>query len=270
MTAKKTTAWEPRNKIHRTLNARHSPVSEGYQGFSNKGTSNRVGMIHDGVIHAEPQLGVYGCVVRAGGLRDGVDADRGASDCGAAGSGAGTQRALEAFAMDRLLDWAKQDCLRVAIEIFLLEKRLRSIREIRNDVTTQVLAERRIQLAELSELISECEAHWVAEVIPRQVGPQAYGRALFKSELTKETHDYVNRGRSFASASDDNLRREWVMAVRHWMAPRDASHAREVDDLAAEMRLRSLKAPYEEISPELKAEVTGRGSPERPVVRTII
>jgi hypothetical protein len=211
-------------------------------------------MIHDGSSTRNRSSAFIVVSVRAGGLRDGVDADRGVSDCGAAGSGAGTQRALEAFAMDRLLDWAKQDCLRVAIEIFLLEKSLRSIREIRNDVTTQVLAERRVQLAELSELISEREAHWVAEVdpIPRQVDPQVYGRALFKSELTKETYDYVNRGRSFASASDDNLRREWVMAVRHWMAPRDASHAREVDDLAAEMRLRSLKAPYEEISPELR------------------
>jgi hypothetical protein len=45
-------------------------------------------------------------------------------------------------------------------------------------------------------------------------------------------------------------------------ASRDPLHARDLDDLAAEMRLRNLKAPYDEISAELKAEVTGRGAPE--------
>jgi hypothetical protein len=46
------------------------------------------------------------------------------------------------------------------------------------------------------------------------------------------------------------------------MASRDPFHGREVDELAAEMRLRSLKAPYDEISAQLKAEVTERGSPK--------
>ena len=92
----------------------------------------------------------------------------------------------------------------------------------------------------------------------REIDPEVYGRALLKSELMKETHDYLNRGRSFAGASDDNLRGEWVVAVRRWMVSRDQSHARQVDDLAAE----SLKAPYDEISAELKAEVRGGGSSE--------
>lgn len=48
--------------------------------------------------------------------------------------------------------------MRVAIDIFLLERKLTSVREMRNDVTLQVLAERRVQLAELNELISEHEA----------------------------------------------------------------------------------------------------------------
>jgi hypothetical protein len=98
--------------------------------------------------------------------------------------------------------------------------------------------------------------------MPRDEDSEAYGRALLKSELMKETHDYLSRGRSFANVLDEQLRRDWVVAVRRWMASRDPFHGREVDDLAAEMRLRSLKAPYDEISAELKAEVTERGSPK--------
>jgi hypothetical protein len=38
------------------------------------------------------------------------------------------------------------------------------------------------------------------------------------------------------------------------------------DDLAAEMRLRNLKAPYDEISAELKAEIIGRCRPYVPAI----
>jgi hypothetical protein len=98
--------------------------------------------------------------------------------------------------------------------------------------------------------------------MPIEKDAEAYGRALLKSELSKETHDYLSRGRLFANTPDEHLRSDWVVAVRRWIASRHPSHAREVDDLAAEMRLRSLEAPYDELGPELKAEMTGRNSPE--------
>jgi hypothetical protein len=53
--------------------------------------------------------------------------------------------------------------------------------------------------------------------MPSEEDAEAHSRALLKSELSKETHDYLSRGRSFASASDEQLRSEWVVAVRRWM-----------------------------------------------------
>jgi hypothetical protein len=60
--------------------------------------------------------------------------------------------------MDGILEWAKRHCVHLSIEILLLEKGLTIIHEKRSkrrvDVTSEVLGERRTELAELNDLIN--------------------------------------------------------------------------------------------------------------------
>ncbi len=65
---------------------------------------------------------------------------------------------------------------------------------------------------------------------------------------------YAERGRAFASLSEDELSERWIAAFRAWA--RDwASEERgtERDDLEAEFMLRGLRPPYGVVGPELDA-----------------
>jgi hypothetical protein len=43
----------------------------------------------------------------------------------------------------------------------------------------------------------------------------------------------------------------WIIAVRSWLARKDRANERDMDDLAAELRLRGLEPPYDAVEQEL-------------------
>jgi hypothetical protein len=69
----------------------------------------------------------------------------------------------------------------------------------------------------------------------------------------EQTQDYLNRGRRFAALEAGQLSEDWVNAVRMWLARKDNSRERTMDDLAAELELRGSEPPYEEVKQELAA-----------------
>jgi hypothetical protein len=69
----------------------------------------------------------------------------------------------------------------------------------------------------------------------------------------EQTQDYLSRGRRFAGLDSERLNQDWVDAVRGWLACKDRSGERTMDDLAAELELRGSEPPYEAVKQELAA-----------------
>jgi hypothetical protein len=69
----------------------------------------------------------------------------------------------------------------------------------------------------------------------------------------EQTQDYLSRGRRFAGLNGERLNQDWVAAVRRWLAHKDRSGERTMDDLAAELELRGAEPPYEAVKQELAA-----------------
>ncbi len=67
----------------------------------------------------------------------------------------------------------------------------------------------------------------------------------------EQTQDYLSRGRRFAGLDPEQLNEDWVDAVRRWLAQKDRSRERTMDDLAAELELRGSEPPYEAVKQEL-------------------
>ena len=80
---------------------------------------------------------------------------------------------------------------------------------------------------------------------PQELTPRQEAIASQRSKLTGQTHDYLRRGRAFANYSDYQLAEQWASVLRQWKSVQDAESLKKMDDLAAEMRLRSLRPPYE-------------------------
>lgn len=67
----------------------------------------------------------------------------------------------------------------------------------------------------------------------------------------QDVRNYVSRGRSFESASIDQLNSEWVALMRDWAAdPRQSKNPRRTD-IESEMTLRGLEPPYKLVKDEL-------------------
>ena len=69
----------------------------------------------------------------------------------------------------------------------------------------------------------------------------------------EQTQDYLSRGRRFAHCDAGQLNDGWVSAVRSWLARKDPSRERTMDDLAAELELRGCEPPYDAVKQELAA-----------------
>ena len=63
--------------------------------------------------------------------------------------------------------------------------------------------------------------------------------------------DYLARGRRFTTFDVRQLTKDWITAVRSWLAHKDHTKERMMDDLAAELRLRRLAPPYLAVEQEL-------------------
>jgi hypothetical protein len=68
--------------------------------------------------------------------------------------------------------------------------------------------------------------------------PEAIVNAFLQHKSMQETQDYLVRGRRFAKLDVGRLNKDWIIAVRSWLAHKRRTKERVMDDLAAELRLR--------------------------------
>ncbi len=76
-------------------------------------------------------------------------------------------------------------------------------------------------------------------------------KAYLQHVLMNETKDYLERGQRFAQLSIDKLDESWITAFRSYFATRLRQSARDMDDLAAELRLRGRDPPFGAVQPEI-------------------
>jgi hypothetical protein len=81
--------------------------------------------------------------------------------------------------------------------------------------------------------------------------PEAIVNAFLQHKSVEQMQDYLARGRRFAKLDVGRLNKDWIIAVRSWLAHKDRTKERLMGDLAAELRLRGLEPPYGAIEQEL-------------------
>ena len=84
---------------------------------------------------------------------------------------------------------------------------------------------------------------------PRE-DPEAIVNAFLQHKSLEQTQDYLVRGRRFAKLDVGRLNKDWIIAVRSWLAHKHRRKERMMDDLAAELRLRGLEPPYGAVEQE--------------------
>ena len=93
--------------------------------------------------------------------------------------------------------------------------------------------------------------------------------AFLQSEMMEDTAAYLSRGRPYSTISPEEANRRWTAAVVAWFEERHPGRQREMDDLAAELRLRGLAPPYDAVRSTfdaMRAEIA-RDGPDNPGVR---
>ena len=76
-------------------------------------------------------------------------------------------------------------------------------------------------------------------------------KAFLQHKSLEQTQDYLVRGRRFAKFDVAQMNEDWIIAVRSWLAHKNRTNERMMDDLAAELRLRGLEPPYGFVEQEL-------------------
>ena len=69
--------------------------------------------------------------------------------------------------------------------------------------------------------------------------------------LMNETKAYFDRGRRFEKLDVAQLNEKWVVAFKIYFAEHTQQQGLEMDDLAAELRLRGLDPPFEAVKAEI-------------------
>lgn len=77
--------------------------------------------------------------------------------------------------------------------------------------------------------------------------------ALLQNVAMDETAAYLRRGRAYAQVSVERIEGLWTQALGRWIKERGSVEQREMDDLAAELRLRGHEPPYDCVREELDA-----------------
>jgi hypothetical protein len=85
---------------------------------------------------------------------------------------------------------------------------------------------------------------------PRE-DPEAVVNAFLQNKSMEQMQDYLARGRRFTGLDVRELAEDWIIAVRSWLAHKDHTNERMMDDLAAELRLRRGEPPYLAVEQEL-------------------
>jgi hypothetical protein len=104
--------------------------------------------------------------------------------------------------------------------------------------------------------------------------PEAIVNAFLQHKSMKQMQDYLARGRRFAEFDVERLNKDWIIAVRSWLADKHRTKERMMDDLAAELRLRGVEPPYGAVEQELadrsaQTNVTERTRTVREIAREI-
>jgi len=104
--------------------------------------------------------------------------------------------------------------------------------------------------------------------------PEAIVNAFLQHKSMKQMQDYLARGRRFAELDIGRLNKDWIIAVRSWLANKDRTKERMMDDLAAELRLRGVEPPYTAVKQKLadssaQTKETKRKKIQRAVAREI-
>jgi Ser/Thr protein kinase RdoA (MazF antagonist) len=73
--------------------------------------------------------------------------------------------------------------------------------------------------------------------------PEELVDAMLKHQEMEQTHRYLNAGRRFRSFDPDELKALWILAVKEFWATRTHEAELELNNVAAELRLRRIKAP---------------------------
>ena len=81
--------------------------------------------------------------------------------------------------------------------------------------------------------------------------PEAIVNAFLQHKSMKQMQDYLARGRRFAKLGMARLNKDWIIAVRSWLANKYRTKERLMDDLAAELRLRGFEPPYGAVEQDL-------------------
>ena len=79
----------------------------------------------------------------------------------------------------------------------------------------------------------------------------ALAEAYLQHELMNKTKAYLDRGRRFAQLDVTQLADRWIAVFTAYFAQHYRKQGDEMDDLAAELRLRGLDPPFEAVSAEI-------------------
>jgi hypothetical protein len=89
----------------------------------------------------------------------------------------------------------------------------------------------------------------------------------FQHELMNETRAYIERGRSLTQSSDQDVLEFWVTTFERWFEHRTTENTQNMDDAAAELRLRGIEEPHERVMSkieELRSEMERLGPDAQP------
>ncbi len=71
--------------------------------------------------------------------------------------------------------------------------------------------------------------------------------AFLRTEEMDQAQSYLERGRELRRLCDADLKEIWVAAFERWFESRSTRTGRNMDDVAAEIRLRGLEMPYDRV-----------------------
>jgi hypothetical protein len=92
------------------------------------------------------------------------------------------------------------------------------------------------------------------------------------STFSKETQSYLERGRRLQGLTDAQLASKWIVDFKAWRTSRadqnDPGNSAELEDTAAELRLRDVPPPYDRVEDDIKAIIAEfeRGGARDPAV----
>src|SRR5262245_22881517 len=93
--------------------------------------------------------------------------------------------------------------------------------------------------------------------------PEAIVNAFLQHKSMNQMQDYLARGRRFVGLDMERLNKDWVIALRGWLAHKHRTKERLMDDLAAELQLRGLEPPYGAVEQDLADRSTQTSETER-------